>query len=167
MFVKVMQIAVGVLLTAAGFASPVSADEWGCEVLLCASSSNPSWRGVPSCHPPMTRLISAMKKPDFKWPICEEAGTGSPGHERYEECPAGYQVGSSQDRHGFAGGRDLCIKTVDMCQGNVHGRYNSDRQQGCIQTISIPRPLRSEPYYFDIKNDTSGQTERHWFELHK
>ena len=55
------------------FTYDVEASEWGCEVLLCASSSNPSWRGVPACHPPMNRLISAMKKPGFDWPTCHEA----------------------------------------------------------------------------------------------
>jgi hypothetical protein len=31
--------------------SDAQASEWDCEILLCASSSNPSWRGVSSCHP--------------------------------------------------------------------------------------------------------------------
>jgi hypothetical protein len=60
----------------------VHASEWGCEVLLCASSSDPSWRGVQACHPPMYRLISAMNGWGFKWPTCLEAGTGEPGYER-------------------------------------------------------------------------------------
>jgi hypothetical protein len=157
----------GILLAAVVLPTPATASEWGCEVLLCASSSNPSWRGVPACHPPMNRLISAMKKPGFDWPICPEGGTREPGYQRYAECPEGYQVGSSRDRNGFAREGDLCVKTVNVCQGNTHGLYNSDRQRSCIQTVSMSRPLRSEPYFFDIKNDTSGQTERHWFELHK
>lgn len=167
MRVKTLNSVGAALLVIGGLGVPAQASDWGCEVLLCASSSNPSWRGVPACHPPMTRLISAMRRPDFDWPTCPAAGTGSPGFERYADCPAGYQVGSSQDRNGFTGEGDLCVKTVNICQGNTQGFYNSDRQQGCIQTVSISRPLRSEPYYFDIKNDTSGQTERHWFELHK
>lgn len=165
--VKRINVVLGVLLLANIFAGPATASEWGCEVLLCAASSNPSWRGVASCHPPMTRLISAMKEPGFDWPTCPEAGTGSPGFERYAPCPEGYRVGSSLDRNGFAREANLCVKTVNVCQGKAHGLYNSDRQQGCIQTVSVSRPLRSEPYFFDIRNDTSGQTERHWFELHK
>ena len=169
MFAKATSIyvVVGMLVTTATLPSAATASEWGCKVLLCASSSNPSWRGVPACHPPMNRLISAMKKPGFDWPTCPEGGTGEPGYQRYAECPEGYQVGSSRDRNGFAGTGDLCVKTVNVCHGNTHGLYNSDRQRSCIQTVSISRPLRSEPYFFDIKNDTSGQTERHWFELHK
>jgi hypothetical protein len=32
------------------FTAPVHAeDEFGCKVLLCAASENPSWRGVPYC----------------------------------------------------------------------------------------------------------------------
>ena len=169
MLAKVIPVPVvlGLFLTAAVLPAPVAASEWGCEVLLCASSSNPSWRGVSACHPPMNRLISAMKKPGFDWPTCPEAGTGSPGHERYAECPEGYRVGSRGDRNGFAREGDLCVKTVNICQGRTHGFYSSERQQSCIQTVSISRPLRSEPYYFDIKNDTSGETERHWFGLNR
>ncbi|MDC7260193.1 hypothetical protein K0P19_36290 [Shinella sp. YE25] len=160
-------VVLGLFLTAAVLPAPAAASEWGCEVLLCASSSNPSWRGVPACHPPMNRLISAMKKPGFDWPTCPEAGTGSPGHERYAECPEGYRVGSRGDRNGFAREGDLCVKTVNVCQGKTHGFYSSERQQSCIQTVSISRLLRSEPYYFDVKNDTSGETERHWFGLNR
>ncbi len=156
-------VMLGMLLTIASLPSPASAGEWGCEVLLCASSSNPSWRSVPACHPPMNRLISAMRKPGFDWPTCPEAGTTAPGYERYAQCPEGYRVGHSRGRNGFTGEDDLCVKTVNVCQGSTHGLFNSDRQRGCIHTVSISRPLRSEPYYFDIKNDTSGRTERHWF----
>ena len=64
-----------ILAAATWLSSPdrAEASEWGCEVLLCASSSNPSWRGVPACHPPMYRLISAMKGWGFSWPTCPEA----------------------------------------------------------------------------------------------
>ena len=86
---KPHHVVLGLVLTAAALPAPATASEWGCEVLLCASSSNPSWRGVSACHPPMNRLISAMKKPGFDWPTCPEAGTGSPGHERYADCPEG------------------------------------------------------------------------------
>lgn len=167
MSMKLAYLASWALLATGGYVAPVQADQWGCEVLLCAASSNPSWRGVQSCHPPMTRLISEMKKPGFDWPICHEAGTGAPGYERYAECPEGYKVGSSEDRNGFSRENDLCVKTVNVCKGNTHGFYNSDRQQDCIQTLSVSRPLRSEPYFFDIKNDTSGKTERHWFSVHE
>ena len=34
------------------FTSPSQASDWGCEVLLCAASSNPSWHDVASCRPP-------------------------------------------------------------------------------------------------------------------
>lgn len=42
-----------------------SASEWGCEVLLCAASSNRSWQSIASCRPPMEKLISAtmQRKP--------------------------------------------------------------------------------------------------------
>ena len=142
--VKRMNVVIGVLLSVSATMSvaPVKASEWGCEVLLCAAASNPSWRGVASCHPPMTRLISAMKKPGFDWPTCPAAGTGSPGFERYAACPKGYQVGSRQDRNGFGREQNLCIKTVNMCQSRTH---NSDRQQGCIQRSPYPDRSSQSP----------------------
>lgn len=152
--------AMAILSTATWISFPGSAEtsEWGCEVLLCASSSNPSWRGVPACHPPMYRLISAMGRPGFSWPTCPDAGTGKPGYERYEECPAGWTVGSSDpDRRG--GTNDLCVQARNSCPS---GFGISD---GCQQTVSIQRPLRADPYYFDIPTDAS--ITRHWFNLRK
>ena len=141
------------------FSAPdrVEASEWGCEVLLCASSSNPSWRGVPACHPPMHRLISAIGKWGFSWPTCPEARTGRPGHERYGECPAGWSVGhSTQDRGG--GQPDLCVQVRNSCPSGFGGR------DGCEQTVTMSRPLREDPYYFDIRHD-DGNLTRHWFNL--
>jgi hypothetical protein len=133
------------------------AGKWGCEVLLCASSSNPSWSGVPACHPPMNRLISAMGGWGFAWPTCPEAGTGKPGYERYADCPAGWSVGYS-DR-GARGEPNLCTQVRDIC-----GSRDRSRQEDCRQTVSMARPLRNEPYYFDIPSE-DDQITRHWFSL--
>jgi hypothetical protein len=135
------------------------ASEWGCEVLLCASSSNPSWRGVPACHPPMNRLISAMGKGGFSWPTCREAGTGKPGYEAYDECPAGWSNASSDHDHGRAEG-DLCVQVRNTCPSGFSGR------DGCQETVTMPRPLREDPYYFDIPDD-DGNVRRHWFNLRR
>lgn len=135
------------------------ASEWGCEVLLCASSSNPAWRGVPACHPPMYRLISAMKGWGFSWPTCPEAGTGKPGYEAYDECPSGWSVGSSDQDHGGGQG-DLCIQVRNRCPSGYGGR------DGCQETVTMPRPVREDPYYFDITAG-DGKVTRHWFNLRR
>ncbi|GAA4135551.1 hypothetical protein ACFFTN_13405 [Aminobacter aganoensis] len=135
------------------------ASEWGCEVLLCASSSNPSWRGVAACHPPMNRLISAMGKWGFSWPTCPEAGTGRPGYEAYDECPAGWSVGSSNQEHGGSQD-DLCVQVRNSCPSGFGGR------DGCQQNVTKPRPMRDDPYYFDIRSD-DGNVTRHWFNLNR
>jgi hypothetical protein len=148
-----------ILAAATWLSSPdrAEASEWGCEVLLCASSSNPSWRGVPACHPPMYRLISAMKGWGFSWPTCPEAGTGKPGYEAYAECPLGWGVGSSNQYHGVGQG-DLCVQVRNSGPSDFGGR------DGCEQTVTMPRPLREDPYYFDIRDD-AGSVMRHWFNL--
>nr|WP_281722389.1 hypothetical protein [Nitrosomonas nitrosa] len=157
--------------TAAAFATVVSsvvlmtssddvqASQWGCEVLLCASSSNPSWRGVPACHPPMYRLISAMRSWSFSWPTCPEAGTGRPGYEAFGDCPAGWNVGYSNQEHG-GGQPDQCVQVRNTCPSGF--RASDD----CQQTVTIPRPLREDPYYFDIRHD-DGLATRHWFNLRR
>lgn len=139
--------------------SPAEASEWGCEVLLCASSSDPSWRGVSACHLPMNRLISAMGKWGFSWPTCPEAGAGKPGREVYDECPAGWSAGSGNQDHGVGQG-DLCIQLRNTCPSGIGDRGS------CEQTVTMPRPLREDPYYFDIRHD-DGNVTRHWFNLRR
>ncbi len=150
---------------------------WGCQVLLCAASQNPSWHGVSYCVPPMTKLISAMKRPGFSWPICHEANAGKPGHEVYEECPAGTTIGySTQGDNDWQGEPDQCTRTINVCQssGNrdvstqdagaiTRGVYG-DGNDGCLQQITTPRPRRADPYFFDILND-EGVKQRFWFNL--
>lgn len=162
---------------------------WGCQVLLCAASQNPSWHGVPYCVPPMTDLIRAMKKPGFSWPICHEAKAGKPGYEGYEDCPDGFQVGYSSNGsdNSSRSEPDRCVKIVDQCRNNAEfrrlygneaenrrsdisiqyldsgGDSGSSRSQCSVQ-VSTPRPVRSDPYYFDIPDD-KGVKQRFWFNL--
>lgn len=158
---------------------PANAEDasWGCQVLLCAASQNPSWHGVPYCVPPMTRLIAAMSKPGFSWPICHEANAGKPGREIYGDCPADTKIGySSQGNNGWRGEPDQCVKTINVClspsqrgadddrRGTLTRRNFSDHGDSCIQKIATPRPRRADPYFFDIPND-KGVRERFWFNL--
>ncbi len=150
---------------------------WGCQVLLCAASQNPSWHGVGYCVPPMTKLISAMKKPGFSWPICHEANAGKPGHETYEECPTGTAIGySTQGNDGWQSEPDQCVKTVNLCQLSgdrsastrgheliMRGAYG-DGTDSCLQQIATPRHRRANPYFFDIPNE-EGVKQRFWFNL--
>ncbi|WP_137137285.1 hypothetical protein [Rhizobium sp. FKY42] len=176
--------------------SPVPAHaedaSWGCQVLLCAASQSPSWHGVPYCVPPMKKLIAAIAKPGFSWPVCHEAKAGEPGFEPYEECPAGMTAVSSRtdsDRPGFGSENlDQCTKTENQCSNRAAFRtqfgdarenkqrgvtitplnQNNDNQwnpdNGCMVQITQPRPRRSEPYFFDIPNE-QGVSQRAWFNL--
>ncbi|MBB6165655.1 hypothetical protein HNQ72_005503 [Rhizobium wenxiniae] len=159
-------------------ATPAKSEEasWGCQILLCAASQNPSWHGVGYCIPPMTRLISAMKKPGFSWPVCHEANADKPGHEAFDECPAGTTIGyGAQGENGWQGEPDQCIKTVNLCQ-SLGGRDTSTWRRGsssdafygdsnsCIQQSGTPRPRRADPYFVDIPND-QGVKQRFWFNL--
>ena len=137
--------------------------DWGCQVLLCAASQNPSWQGVPYCLAPMRKLITAMAMPFFSWPICAAAGTGAPGHEPYDDCPAGYTPTRSSD--GSDGRQpsdyDRCFRRID--NGLICHSPRGDRVD-CSQVEIMDRPVRGKPYYFDI-SQPSGQKQRVWFGL--
>lgn len=159
---RVWQFFITAIMSAATLSSltdRAAASEWGCEVLLCASSSEPSWRSIPACHPPMHRLISAMNSWRFSWPTCPEAGTGKPGYEAYDHCPAGWSAASSNEDQG---GRpqSICVQVRNICDSRSGGRT------GCEQTVTMPRPLRRDPYYFDIRQH-DGNVTRHWFNLRR
>ena len=135
----------------------VAEGEFGCKVLLCAASENPSWRGVPYCVPVMAKLYSMMKSWSFTWPVCSAAGTGSPGYEHYDDCPAGWQacvIGSGSSSGvlsvGDSNGQHVCQRYSQSffgCNGDSKGAVNTGHAF-CLETI--PRPLRADPYYFDI-----------------
>lgn len=140
--------------------------EWGCQVLLCAAASNPSWHGIPYCVPPMQKLITRMALLGFTWPSCTAAGTSKPGHEIYDSCPAGMSVGSTKisKRDTNDDIPNLCVKFTPECTDL--SPYERDRRN-CGEPIeSIARPVRAEPYYFDIPN-AKGDKERFWFDLQK
>ncbi|PDT50965.1 MULTISPECIES: hypothetical protein [Sinorhizobium] len=164
---------------------------WGCQILLCAASQNPSWQGVPYCVPPMKKLITEMAKPGFDWPICREAKAGEPGRQEFEDCPAGSRPTSSSDGDDSGFRRteeDQCVRIVDRCEnrGEINRLYgkgdnqrngvtvrtigsNSDNygnraNRGCKVQVTSPRPRRANPWFFDIPND-KGVKERVWFNL--
>lgn len=154
---KKLLIVAGLLSAAVMTTTPAKASDWGCEVLLCAASQNPSWHSVQQCLPPMHRLISEMRRPGFSWPTCPGAGTGRPGFERHEECPEGWQpaMDPGADR---SNGQNHCSRTVNTCGGQFSHRDD------CQQVEYQPRPVRADPYYFDIQQ-AEGGTIRHWFNL--
>ncbi|WP_313606995.1 hypothetical protein [Rhizobium sp.] len=190
----IKQIGVAVSMTAGlalAPASPHAEDaEWGCQILLCAASQSPSWHGVPYCVPPMSKLITAMAKPHFSWPVCHAANSGKPGHQEYEDCPVGIRPAptpSGRDSDGLGGAEmSQCFKIVNQCRDRsaFRSQYgdqsenarngitvtpvqdNSDHWTGnrCEVRVSQPRPRKADPYYFDIP-DENGTTKRVWFNL--
>lgn len=147
-------------------ATPAMASDWGCKVLLCAVSDNPSWQSVPSCLPPMYKLIACKFKTfgACPWPTCPEGGTGKPNYERYADCPAGWTPLSSSSTGTGRNTLNVCVQRRDGCGAELR---KSVRQTGSSCIVSMPRPLRTEPYNFQIRNSQSNQVETHWFSLKK
>jgi hypothetical protein len=176
--------AVGMLLMT-GTASRAADASWGCQVLLCAASKDPSWRGVPYCVPPMQKLIAAMSLPGFSWPICKGGNAGKPGFERYEPCPAGWSatIGGSDSGNNSVGGRgdaNICKRNLGNCNSKTPRNllrqtpagvetkrvYSGNSLGSCSVEQTQPRKLRDKPYYFDILN-SKGVKQRFWFDLNK
>jgi hypothetical protein len=165
-------------------AGQLEASEWGCEILLCAISDNPSWQGVATCQAPMQRLIAAMKQPGFSWPTCPEGGAGIPGYEKYADCPVGWtpSPGDGAD-HGGQSEPSRCSLEVDECRstrprpesGTGSSRFVGDGDVmrvypdhgSCRDTETSARPLRDKPYYFDFKDEADAVETRHFFSLSK
>lgn len=159
------------------------ASEWGCEVLLCAASSDPSWHSVSECHPPMEKLISAMGDPGFAWPTCPEGGAGKPGYEAYANCPEGTApaaLPNDAGGHGAYGAKSQCRRTVTSCGSSslvddnerdtqVSGHAGITRvyrdEHGCVYDEYTARPRRSDPYYFDLQDEETKTSTRHYFDL--
>lgn len=151
------------------YASSAPASEWGCQVLLCVSGN---WQATPSCHPPMYRLIAAMKTPGFSWPTCPDASSSAARMEVYEACPEGWTVGYSDVGHeGNWSVPNKCEKRENLCFNDRTGNkptFNpiANRRDGdsCEKTISMSRPVRSKPWYIDY-SDATGLRQRSWFNL--
>jgi len=159
-----------------------TADQWGCEVLLCAASSDPSWHGIPECQPPMRRLIKAMKRPGFSWPTCPEGGAGKPGFEMFEDCPSGWTPTDDGRNGTYSTGLSRCTRTGSDCRkGRPFEKANDGRlvavEQGGITRVyrdhwrceyvdSMPRPRREKPYYFDVVDEATTSASRVYFDLH-
>ena len=152
------------ILGAAG--SPAVASDWGCKVLLCAASDNPSWQSVPSCLPPMYKLIACKFKTfgACPWPTCPEGGAGKPSYEKYAECPAGWIAQSSFSTGSGRNEFDLCVQRKSDCGASLK---QGGGQAGFSCISSIRRPLRSKPYNYQIRNSQTDLVETHWFSLKK
>lgn len=181
-----------ILAVSAGPPAKAQDAEFGCKVLLCAAASNPSWPSIPYCVPVMNQLFSMMRSVRFRWPVCIAAGTGAPGYEPYQPCPAGWQeatqTSSVADSGGDtgvsssmrSGGNDLCARRLPQqpsgrpLQASVPGgqiqcpaSYGDNggginSGQMCIEYM--PRPLSERPYYFDVRG-ADGSQSRVWFNV--
>jgi hypothetical protein len=181
-----LPLAVLTIAVACTAQSAARASEWGCEVLLCAASDNPTWQAVATCRPPMERLIAAMKKPGFSWPTCPEGGAGKPGYDRYADCPSGWTPSAAEvDSDHVSSDLSRCRRIVSQCgrgatqsrEDGVDGRvgngadneagitraYSEDDHGSCIETMA--RPLRDKPYFFDIKGQNRSGSIRQYFSL--
>ena len=107
------------------FPSQSRASEWGCQVLLCLSGD---WRGTPSCHPPIYKLIAAMDNPGFHWPTCPQANSSGARYEPYEDCPAGWTAYAPvASEHGGHSLQSMCRAPASNVQQVLNGKmWNSN-----------------------------------------
>lgn len=167
--------------------------EFGCKVLLCAAASNPSWPSIPYCVPVMNQLNAMMRSLRFRWPVCTAAGTGAPGYEPYQPCPAGWkETRSSTNDNGngntavaLQAGNELCARRLppqpygqpqqaSMPGGQIQCPTRDGDNGGMMSTLQnnagqdcieyMLRPRNERPYYFDMRNAAGAQTKV-WFNV--
>lgn len=161
------------------YSSAASADDWGCEVLLCVSGD---WQGTPSCHPPMTKLIAAMKLPGFSWPTCPSASSSPARLEPYEDCPSGWSPASdnqSSDSHGNMPSQlNVCKRSFPTCSHDRSRKphhlgeapiktsfvYSGGNGNYCHTEQTQDRMRRDKPYYIEYTG-ANGLRQRSWFKL--
>ena len=147
-----------------GAAVPATAGDWGCKVLLCAASDNPSWQSVPSCLSPMYKLIACKFKTfgACPWPHCPEGGASKPSYEKYDDCPSGWSPQASSSTGSGNGELNICVQRRSDCGAKLK---QGAGLAGLSCIASIPRPLRTKPYNFQIRSSQTNQVEMHWFSL--
>ena len=145
---------------------------WGCEVLLCAVSSNPNWQNVPYCIPPMVKLIQRLSW-GGSWPGCPNSNSQL-GYDPYRPCRDDYYPVMRWETYGSDDGQR---RQVHMCQSREPVRIcymdHSNQRDGelrrprevCYNDYRryhrVPNP---NPYHYDIRNE-AGIIERHSFNL--
>ena len=130
---------------------------FGCKILLCALSSNPSWTGVPYCGPVMSQLFSILNN-GGSWPSCDAANISPVGYNPYGACPAGSTAvsltnsrsGSSYADDSSGGFCGALTATPSGMSGGCQSISNVGSQCLAIST----RPANPTPYFVDITTAT-------------
>ncbi|NTE37642.1 hypothetical protein [Agrobacterium tumefaciens] len=183
---KYLFAGVSIIASASFFPSESKASEWGCQVLLCLSGD---WRGTPSCHPPVFKLIAAMKLPGFSWPICPQANSSAAKFDPYDDCPPGWKI--THDQQDFdrqtSPQPSLCRILVDDFPQKVRATSSKEGELSAevtiadklttvriitlpagntsqLQFLEIPRPRREKPYSIEY-TDAHGVRQTTWFNL--
>jgi hypothetical protein len=184
-----------ILAVSAGASAKAQDAEFGCQVLLCAAATNPSWPSIAYCVPVMNQLFAMMRSLRFRWPVCTAAGTGAPGYEPYQPCPTGWQetgqntqAGSIADGGGDtgvsssmrAGGNDLCARRLpqqpsgrplqaSVPGGQVQCSAGDGDNGGVINSgqvcIEYMPRPRNERPYYFDMRNTEGNQFRVWFNV--
>jgi hypothetical protein len=183
---KSLSFAVVLASTSIALTDETMASEWGCEVLLCVSGD---WKGTPTCHPPMYKLIAAMKIPGFSWPICPQANSSKAQYDPFEDCPAGWMPSARPTTSDRKQDDDQCrINVKDFNQPVTYlNRDRDDPNQYVSITLNgkqtkilldthqindrrsesylvADRPRKEKPYYIEY-DDANGVRQRSWFSL--
>ena len=154
----------GVLATPAR-AQDAQDASFGCKVLLCAAATIPGWQAIAYCVPPMTQLLTILRK-GGGWPTCGEAQASPVGYQRYYPCADGAGSWSSASPDGSAtadpNGPVCAAHTQLSCTTTFpsnNGSSNFSGVQTCATILLDPshRPENPNPFYVDLTSPTGTQ----------
>lgn len=143
---------------------------FGCQVLLCAAASSPSWSGIAYCVPVMESLFHQLAH-GGSWPACPEGNASGLGYEPYYPCPDGTTPMQASQVPSAASVQSAPLPLTQSSNGNLCADTSKPQSLcasgngGSCQTTypTTPREVRSEPDYVDIAS--ANGTQRFYFSL--
>ena len=162
-----MIVMIGLLLAMVGTSSRASADDLGCQVILCfGASAIGGWQKVAECVPPVKKALRKMLRGSWK-PRCSDSGNAEKGEgtflkegrEEFEDCAL---------KHGE--GWVASVRQLEEEQELSRFRRLEPRALAvpvCVNTATgdeVPRQKNPTPDYFDLFIDGQRLDRIFWDE---
>jgi len=160
-------VMIGLLIAMFGGSSKATADDLGCQVILCfGASAIGGWQKVAECVPPVKKALRKMLRGSWK-PRCSDAGNAEKGEgtflregrEEFEDCAVTHGEGWIASVRQLDNEREL----------SRFGRLSPKALAlpMCVNTATgdeVPRQRNPSPDYFDVFVDGERRDRIFWDE---
>ena len=160
-------VMIGLLIAMFGGSGKATADDLGCQVILCfGASAIGGWQKVAECVPPVKKALRKMLRGSWK-PRCSDAGNAEKGEgtflregrEEFEDCAVTHGEGWIASVRQLEDEREL----------SRFGRLSPKAlaMPMCVNTATgdeVPRQRNPSPDYFDVFVDGERRDRIFWDE---